>query len=322
MIKTNNASQILYTLYFLRYVEEEIAKEYKKGYMKCPVHLYIGQEAIATGVCLNLLKSDYLVTNHRSHGHYLAKGGRLKELLAELCGLSIGCSKGWGGSQHVYDEEVGILGTSALVGASASIATGIAWALKKKKSKNIAVSFFGDGGTEEGYFYESLNFASLKQLPILFICENNLFATHSRIEQRRHAKIRLYKIAESLGVTALKIDGNDVTEIFLTIKKIVAKIRNGKGPFFVELPSYRWRGHVTPDEDFGERYRMPQEIEKWKKKCPIDRFISLSISQGWLDDVHVLQIKNQVKSRVDKTFSEIRHILKYSKASLVPATPY
>jgi pyruvate dehydrogenase E1 component alpha subunit len=291
--------------------------------MKCPVHLYIGQEAVATGICLNLQKDDYLGTNHRSHGHYLAKGGALDELLGELCGLSIGCSRGWGGSQHLYDADIGITGTSALVGAGISIGTGIGLALKMKRSKNISTIFFGDGATEEGYFYESLNFASLKQLPVIYVCENNFLATHSRIETRRPRHLDIYKIPKSMGIKSVKLDGNDTLAVFEAAKDIVRLVREQSIPYFIEVVTYRWKGHVSPDEDHGVRYRTKEEIEAWKKRCPIKKFVRIAVKNSLLTTDEIKSMKSDISSQVDSSFVKLQGILaQNAKAGLVPVTPY
>ncbi len=322
MINPQEATSILKMMFYIRYTEEKIANEYKKGYMKCPVHLYVGQEAIATGICLNLLKEDYITSNHRSHGHYLAKGGDLRLLLDELCGLSTGCSKGWGGSQHLYSPEVGILGTSSIVGGGIAIGTGIAFAIKKKKLKNVSVIFFGDGATEEGYFYESLNFASLKSLPVLYVCENNLFATHSRIEKRRHKDIKIYKLAEGFGIESAQLDGNDVVSIYETGKEIINKIRETQKPCFIEALTYRWKGHVSPDEDFAPGYRSKEELESWKNKCPVKRFKRFAIEGSLLTEEEIKIIENETITYVNNIFKEIESSIKDRKAILVPKTPY
>lgn len=310
-------------MFYIRYVEESISQEYKKGYMKCPVHLYTGQEAVATGVCLNLRKDDYIGTNHRSHGHYLAKGGGLKELLSELCGFSTGCSKGWGGSQHLYNANIGITGTSALVGAGISIGTGIALALKMKRSKNISTIFFGDGATEEGYFYESLNFAALKQLPVIYVCENNSLATHSRIETRRPRHLDIYKIPESMGIKSVKLDGNDALAVFEAAKDIARTVRKRSEPYFIEVATYRWKGHVSPDEDYGVRYRTKEEIEAWKKKCPIKKFIKIAVKNSLLTLEEIENIKKDVLTSVNEAFVNLHGMLAQdAKSGLVPVTPY
>lgn len=322
MIKKNNFKQLFKTMLTIRLVEEKIASEYSKGYMKCPVHLYVGEEAVAAAVITLLNKQDYLTTTHRSHGHYLAKGGDILLLLKELCGLEDGYTGGWGGSQHIFAPDINILGTSAIVGSGISVATGIALGIKMKNLNNISVCFFGDGATEEGYFYESLNFASLKSLPVLYICENNYLATHSRLDSRRAKGVEIYKIANSLGVKSQKIDGNDVIGLYDVSKNIIEYVRKNKKPYLIEAVTYRWKGHVSPEEDFGERYRDKSEIELWKKKCPINNFEKKIISNNLLSKEEIDTIKCEVSSLIEENFLELNKLLQNKQSGFVPKTPY
>jgi pyruvate dehydrogenase E1 component alpha subunit len=324
MIGVPEARALYRSMLRIRTAEERIAAEYKKGYMKCPVHLAIGQEAVASGVCLSLGDTDCVTSNHRSHGHYLAKGGDLFGMLAEICGLECGCTRGWGGSQHLFAPEVGISGTSAIVGGGIPIATGIAWGLRMKGSGAISVAFFGDGATDEGYFYESLNFAALKRLPVLYVCENNTLATHSRIEKRRPAGVKIFDIARSLGVESCRIDGNNAVSVYETARSAISAMRGTPGPYLIEAATYRWRGHVTPDEDWGEGYRTEEELRAWQSRCPIARFSAFAMENGLLSAGEIDEIRAGVVSEVDGAFERLAPAAEkeIERTHHVPATPY
>jgi pyruvate dehydrogenase E1 component alpha subunit len=322
MITKDEMIGLFRTMLTIRLTEEKIVSEYKKGYMKCPVHLYVGEEAVAAAVITLLDRRDYVTTTHRSHGHYLAKGGDILNLLKELCGLEDGYTKGWGGSQHIFAPDIGIMGTSAIVGSGISIATGIALGIKMEDLNEISVCFFGDGATEEGYFYESLNFASLKNLPVLYVCENNGLATHSRIENRRGEGVEIYKIAASLGVESKKIDGNDVIEFYEVSKNAVKYVRDNKKPYFIEALTYRWKGHVSPEEDFGERYRDKNEIELWKEKCPIINFERKILNDNLISKKELETVKSEVYSIVEENFFKLNNIMQNKQNGFVPVTPY
>src|ERR1051325_6528942 len=195
------------TMLRIRRFEEQTALMVESGEIKCPCHLYIGQEAIAAGVCAALEKSDYVWGGHRSHGHYLAKGGDMRTMMAEILGRSTGCSAGRGGSMHLFAPEVGILGTVPLVSATIPLSVGAGLASKFKKDGRVSVAFFGDGATEEGHFHESLNLAALYQLPVIFVCENNFYASHMSLMERR-AKDNIYRSSEGHGMAGSHLDGN------------------------------------------------------------------------------------------------------------------
>ncbi len=322
MITHKEAVNILETMLRIRYSEEIIAENYSKGHMKCPVHLYTGQEAVAAGICLNLLKEDYVTTNHRSHGHYIAKGGDIRLLFNELICLPSGCSGGWGGSQHLYAPDAGILGTSAIVGGGIAVGTGIAYGLNMKKSKNISVVFMGDGATEEGYFYECLNFAALKRLPVLYVCENNGLATHSRIDSRRPKEVKIHKIAESMGIKSVSVDGNDTAGIYEYAGRIIDEIRENQRPHFIEAVTYRWKGHVSPDEDCGDGYRTRDEVDAWKAKCPVTGFIGFSLEKDLLTYEDIVRIRETVKEDIVNMFNAAMEELNHDGCLSVPKTPY
>lgn len=290
---------LYYHMLRVRMVEEKIAELYVQQEMRCPVHLCIGQEAIAAGVCANLLKKDYLLSNHRSHGHYLSKGGDLKRMLAEIYGKSTGCSKGKGGSMHLVDLSVGILGTTPIVAGIIPVATGVAFGTKMKEKDNVTVVFFGDAATEEGVFFESLSFATLKKLPILFICENNFFSVYSPLSVRQPKERKNLALVSSLGIKGDKGDGNNVVEVYEMAKKAVANIRKNKGPYYLEFDTYRWREHCGPSFDNDLGYRTEKDFLKWQKRCPVSVFEKKLIKDGILGLSQIDKIKQDIQAEID-----------------------
>ena len=256
------------TMLRIRKFEEKVAELVSSNEIITPCHLYIGQEAVATGVCSALRKEDYVFSTHRSHGHYIAKGGDIKALMAELYCRATGCSKGRGGSMHLASPDVGLPGSSAIVAGTIPLAVGAALTFSIEKSDRVSVAFFGDGAVNEGVFYESLNFAALKKLPVIFICENNLYSTHLPISACL-ADMRIYKKAEAFNMSGVRIDGNNVVEVFKAAKKAVEDARSGKGPTLIECMTYRWRGHVGPFYDVDKGIRSREELEHWMNRCPI-----------------------------------------------------
>jgi len=258
-------------LYCIRRTEEKIAEIYPTDKIKSPVHLSIGQESVSVGVCDVLRPDDVVFGTYRSHALYLAKGGNLERMMAELFGKKDGCTRGKGGSMHLVDVGAGMMGCSAIVGTTIPQAVGYAYALKVRKSDRIVAVFFGDGAADEGVFSESLNFASLKRLPILFVCENNLYAALSPIRDRL-AGGDLCLRAESYGIPTTRIEDGDVLAIREEAAKAVAAIRAEKGgPRFFECMTYRWREHVGPGEDWHLGYRDRAEGETWIAKDQVSR---------------------------------------------------
>ena len=258
------------SLYRIRRLEEEVARVYASDKIKSPVHLSIGQEAVSVGVCESLARRDIVFGTYRGHALYLAKGGDLKAMVAELYGKSTGCTKGKGGSMHLIDPEAGLMGTSAVVGTTIANAAGYAYALKVRKSNAIVVSFFGDGATEEGVFSETLNFAVLKRLPMLFVCENNGYAIHTA-QARRQGKPDIRGRAEAFGLPAERLDGNDILGLTRRSAEVIEKLRAGEGPWFFEVSTYRWREHVGPGRDYQLGYRDESEFEPWHAADPVAR---------------------------------------------------
>lgn len=258
------------TMLRIRRFEERVAELVEAGEVRTPCHLYIGQEVIAVGVCAALERKDYVWGGHRSHGHYVAKGGDLKAMMAEIYGKTTGCSKGRGGSMHVIAPEVGILGTVPLVAATIPLAVGAALASKLRGEQRVSVSFFGDGATEEGHFHESMNLAALYKLPVIFVCENNFYASHMNLGERR-ADDNIVRSAEAHGMPGVQIDGNDVEAVYRVASDAVSRARDGGGPTLLECRTYRWRGHVGPSWDMDVGVKRKDELKDWLPKDPILR---------------------------------------------------
>ena len=292
------------TMLRIRYCEESFVEPILNKEIKCPVHLYSGEEAIATGVCAALEKTDYIFGTHRSHGHYLAKGGNMVSLIAEIYGREDGCSRGRGGSMHLIDPELGIMGAAPIVAGTISLAVGAALASFIRKDNRVTVSFFGDGATGEGVLYESLNFAALKKLPIVFVCENNLYATHMPILECR-SKNNIYEIAKPFGIETDVIDGNDVLMVYDAGRKAVDKCRRGDGPVFLEFRTYRLRGHVGPDDNIQGTHkdiRSDEEVELWKKKDPIMKYEKFLLDKRIFSANHLQEIRAEIEQEVQNNF--------------------
>ncbi len=263
------------SLYRIRRVEEAVAKVYPTDKIKSPVHLSIGQEAVAVGVCAALELQDIVFGTYRSHALYLAKGGDLKAMIAEMYGKDTGAARGKGGSMHLIDLNKGIMGTSAVVGTTIANAVGYAYALKYQRSNAVVVSFMGDGAVDEGVFHESLNFAALKKLPVIFICENNQYAIHTH-QLQRQAVGNIYERARVYGMPSERIEGNDVLKIYERVSAAVAALRaGGPGPYFFECMTYRWKEHVGPNEDYQLGYRSRTEAQPWMEMDQVPRIGAL-----------------------------------------------
>jgi pyruvate dehydrogenase E1 component alpha subunit len=281
-------------------VEEKIAELYPEKQMRCPVHLCIGQEAIAVGVCANLSKKDYVLSNHRSHGHFLAKGGSLKAMFAEIYGKVTGCAQGKGGSMHLIDLSVGFLGSAPIVASTIPVAVGSALGTKQKNKNNVTVVFFGDAAIEEGVFNESINFAVLKELPIIFVCENNLYGVYSPFSVRQPKNREIFLLAKAFGIESYHADGNDVTQVYNLTKQAVKKIRSGGGPVFFEFETYRWREHCGPNYDNNIGYRSEQEFFKWEKRCPIKRLQQHLLNECFINEKGISKIFQKIKLEIEE----------------------
>lgn len=282
----------------IRVFEERLADLVIGKKITTPCHLYIGQEAVAAGVCHALKDDDYLFGTHRSHGHYLAKGGDMNSAMAEIFCRATGCSKGRGGSMHLCSPEKGILGTSSIVAGSMGIAVGTALAEQIRGTGRVTVVFHGDGVPEEGIWHEAANMANLYQLPIIFVCENNLYCTHLPLDQRRK-KDNLLEVAKSHGFSCEAVDGNNVLDVYAAAQKAEKHARSGTGVFFLECRTYRWRGHVGPNDDINVGLRSQDEVDAWKERCPIKSFSNFLVSENLLSREEFDNLKNDVVNEVD-----------------------
>jgi pyruvate dehydrogenase E1 component alpha subunit len=295
----------------IRLVEEGIAERYPQGKMRCPMHLSIGQEAAAIGVGLALQQSDLAVSSHRAHAHYLSKGGNLKAMLAEIYGKATGCSSGRGGSMHLIDTNIGFMGSTAIVGNSMPVGVGLALSLQLRKSSAVSAVFCGDGSLEEGVFYESANFAAVRKLPVLFVCENNLYSVYSHLRVRQPQDRKIHKMVEAIGVPTLLVDGNDPQAVYEAALVAIAHIRDGRGPFFLELTTYRWREHCGPNYDNDIGYRTEEEFQEWKLKDPIPLFEEKLFAGLTLDKLAVKHMEDEIQA-------EIRVAFDFAESSLFP----
>lgn len=285
-------------------MEEEVARIYPTDKIKSPVHLSIGQEAVSVGVCEALRPDDIVFGTYRGHATYLAKGGDLKKMVAELYGKVTGCAKGKGGSMHLIDVEAGVMGASAVVGTTIPQAVGYAYALKLQKKDSVVVSFFGDGAADEGAFHESLNFAALKRVPLIFICENNLYSIHSH-QRTRHPVEDICLRARAYGIPAERIEDNDVLKIYERVSEAAKEIRGDGPPKFFECMTYRWKEHVGPNDDYEAGYRTRDEAAPWFEHDQVKRLGEL--------------LEPGVRQRIDdEVEEEIREAFEYAEQSPFP----
>lgn len=297
----------------IRFCEESLVEPILTGEVRCPCHLCSGEEAIAVGICASLNEDDYVFGTHRSHGHFLAKGCSMTELVAEIYGRETGCSRGRGGSMHLISPKQGMMGAAPIVAGTISLAMGAGLAASIRQDKRVAVSFFGDGATGEGVLYECLNFASLKKLPLIFVCENNFYATHMPIRECRVA-CNIYKIGEPFHITSCEVDGNDILQVFEAGRKAVDQCRKGMGPVFIECLTYRFRGHVGPDDNIQGDHtdiRPREEVEIWLQKDPIKRFEDYLLSNRLMEKETLDQINIEAKQ-------EVTQALFFAKKSPLP----
>ncbi|MCH9632020.1 MAG: Acetoin:2,6-dichlorophenolindophenol oxidoreductase subunit alpha [Chlamydiae bacterium] len=286
----------------IRRIEEAIADEYSNQEMRCPVHLSIGQEAVAVGVCSQLQKNDYIMSTHRAHAHYLAKGGDLKQMIAELYGKRTGCCGGKGGSMHLVDPQANMVGSTPIVGGSFPLAVGVALASQMKNDNKVTVIFFGEAMTEEGVFSEAINFAALKKLPILFLCESNFYSVYSPMEVRQPKERSIPKIAEAHGIISMHGDGNNLEEVASFSQTAIDDVRANKGPRLLEFTTYRYREHCGPNYDVNLGYRSQEEVDSWKLKCPILRLKNLLLSNNQLSEDELAHSELKIQTEIDEAF--------------------
>jgi|TARA_B100001059_G_scaffold236621_1_gene288329 TPP-dependent pyruvate/acetoin dehydrogenase alpha subunit len=308
MINKNINLELFKMIYKIRKTEEKIAELYKEQEMRCPVHLSIGQESVAAGVCFALKKNDKIISTHRAHAHYIAKGGNLKAMISEIYGKKTGCTNGLGGSMYLQDIKAGVAAAVPIVGSNIAIGTGMAYRslFERKKNKYLTTIFFGEGATEEGIFSESINFAAIHNLPILFICENNLYSVYTSLKDRQHKKRNIKKLVESHGIESYSIEGNNVSKVYSFTNKIVQKIKKRNRPVFIEFKTYRWLEHCGPNWDDHLKYRPDGELKSWMRKCPL-KLIEDKINKKKLLEKN----KNKIKKEIELAF-------KYAQNSSFP----
>jgi TPP-dependent pyruvate/acetoin dehydrogenase alpha subunit len=307
------AKQLLFQMRRIRHVEQEIARRYGEGKMRCPTHLSVGQEAVSAAVGLALRQSDLAVSGHRAHAHYLGKGGNLPAMLAEIYGRIGGCSRGKGGSMHLIDESVGFMGSTAIVAGTVPVGVGLAYGMKCARTDQVSCIFHGDAAVEAGVFAESVNFAVVKKLPVLFVCENNLYSVYSPLRVRQPEGRSIAAMAQGLGMQSGSGDGNDVALVFAKTAEALAGIRAGGGPRLLEFSTYRWLEHCGPNFDNDLGYRTEAEYLDWKAKEPIARYESALLVQGIVADTEVAQIDLAIRREVQAAFE-------FAEASPFPDT--
>ncbi len=291
----------------IRFFEEKVFELYGQNLVPGTIHLYAGEEAIAVGVCANLRKDDYITSTHRGHGHCIAKGARLDKTMAEILGRKTGYCKGKGGSMHIADFSVGMLGATAVVGAGIPIATGAGLSIKLRGTDQIAVCFFGDGASNQGTFHEGINLAAVWHLPVVFVCENNLYAMGTR--QTRVMLIdNIADRAAGYGIPGVVVDGNDVLAVFEAAHVAVERARQGKGPTLMECKTYRLRGHSRFDP---AAYRPKDEVNEWLNKDAIARFQAKLLEMGIITEV-------EVQRTVEKARYDVEEATKFALESPFP----
>lgn len=291
--------QMYRTMLRIRRFEEKLIELKARAAIPGVLHLYIGEEATATGVCAALRPDDFITSTHRGHGHCIAKGGKLSRMMAELFGRVTGYCNGKGGSMHIANLKLGILGANGIVSAGMPIAGGAALSAKMRGTDQVVACFFGDGGANQGAFHESLNMAAIWKLPVIYVCENNQYAIS--VAQNRSSSISdVYLRKEAYGIQGCKVDGNDVTAVYEAAQDAVQRARKGEGPTLLECKTYRWRGHYEGEADRTFTYRTREEIEKWKKKCPIEAFQKRLLEEGTFSQTDFDQIDVEVKQEIEE----------------------
>lgn len=290
----------------IRMVEEAIAREYPKGEMRCPVHLSIGQEAVAVGTAAALQRTDLAVSTHRAHAHYLAKGGDLKRLLAELFGKDAGCARGRGGSMHLIDLEAGFEGSTAIVGSTLPVGVGLALGTKVRGESAVTCIFVGDGATEEGVFYEAANFAAVRKLPVLFICENNAYSVYSPLSARRPQGHKIHEVVRAMGLEVGLHDGNSVFEIATAATTAVRGLRQGGRPVFLEFLTYRHLEHCGPFLDDHLGYRPEEDVAAWKARDPIEQAIDFSKGHPDVTPEEIDRWRAEIAGEIEDAFAFAR----------------
>ncbi len=284
------------TMVKIRLFEEKVFELYAQNLVPGTIHLYTGQEAVAVGVCSALRKDDYITSTHRGHGHCIAKGADVKRVMAEILGKRTGYCKGKGGSMHIADFSIGILGATGVVGAGIPIAAGAGLSIKLRKTDQVVACFFGEGAANQGTFHEGINIAAIWNLPVIFVCENNLYAMGTRVS----TVMRIENVAEraiSYGIPGVVVDGNDILAVYEATLKAAERARRGEGPTLIECKTYRHRGHSRVDP---ARYRPKEEVEAWLAKDPIRRFREKLLGLGFLTEAEAQQIEREIAAEIEE----------------------
>jgi acetoin:2,6-dichlorophenolindophenol oxidoreductase subunit alpha len=299
--------EMLRKMYEIRHFENQAEQFIIRGMIHGTCHLYIGEEASAVGAIYAINNDDYITSTHRGHGHCIGKGAELKTMMAELLGKKTGCCKGKGGSMHIADVSSGNLGANGVVGGSIGIATGAALTCKMKKNGRIALCFFGDGAANQGIFHSSLNMASIWELPVIYLCENNTYGMSTPIKEAFNIE-RISDRKTSYGIEGLTIDGNNLVEVFNTVSHFSDECRAGKGPVLIESLTYRWSGHSKSD---AQVYRTKEEVRRWKEKDPIKKYKEVLFGQGFLTVEEDMEIEKEVEAKIEEA-------VKFAKESPFP----
>jgi TPP-dependent pyruvate/acetoin dehydrogenase alpha subunit len=300
------ATKIIETAILVRRVEERVASEYQNQQMRCPVHLSIGQEFTSAIFSAAHKPGDTALSTHRAHAHYLAMGGNLNRMIAEIYGKATGCSRGRGGSMHLVDLDVGFLGSSAIVGNSIPVGVGVGMSHKLNRSGAVCFVFLGDGAIEEGVFYESANFAALHKIPIVFICENNFYSVYTNLQSRQPLNRTLTDLVSAIGILSKKITSKNPNEALHEMEELVAYARSGSGPVFIEIETYRYVEHCGPNSDDNLNYRPAKEIIYWRENDFVDSIPEFAKTNN-IDTDTLAQIENFILLKIDKAFSAAKN---------------
>jgi pyruvate dehydrogenase E1 component alpha subunit len=296
----------------IRKFEETASSLFAEGLIPGLIHLYIGEEAVAVGVCSSLARDDYVVSTHRGHGHCIAKGGNVGKMMAELLGKETGYSKGRGGSMHMIAPEIGVIGSSGIVGAGIPIAAGLGLATDVKKTKRVVACFFGDGASNTGTFHEGLNLSAVWKLPVVFVCENNLYAIS--VPMRKSTAVEnVADRAVAYGMRGIIVDGMDVIAVHKAAREAVQRARSGGGPSLIECKTYRFRGHFEGDPKGGGVYRSEEEMVEWQRRCPIAAFKSKLVQSK-------IFTQDEMEEIEQRCIREIREATEFAKNSPYPST--
>jgi acetoin:2,6-dichlorophenolindophenol oxidoreductase subunit alpha len=307
-ISRQKSIELYRTMFRIRTFEERVSREMKAGKIVGAAHLYVGEEAVATGACASLRPDDYVVSTHRGHGHMIAKGAETRRMMAELFGKKTGYCKGKGGSMHLADADIGVLGANGIVGASMPIAAGAALSARMRGTTQVAIAFLGDGASNRGTFHESVNLAACWRLPVVFVIENNLYAEKTRISDTCRL-VNISDRAAAYGITGVTVYGNDVEAVYQTVGEAVEKARKGEGPTLVECKTYRWHGHYEGD---SQTYKSKEEMVEWMKKDPLASYREWLIKNGVATKSQADEIELAIANEIDEA-------VQYAQESPLPA---